>query len=56
MIYTINNNEIKGSPSQRICGLDLICSSTTILVETDAALCVRLFLKKNGWISAVKMF
>lgn len=24
MIYTINNNEIKGSPSQRICGLDLI--------------------------------
>ena len=24
MIYTINYNEIKGSPSQRICGLDLI--------------------------------
>ena len=24
MIYTINNNEIIGSPSQRICGLDLI--------------------------------
>lgn len=24
MLYTINNNEIKGSPSQRICGLDLI--------------------------------
>lgn len=24
MIYTINNNEIKGSTSQRICGLDLI--------------------------------
>ena len=24
MLYTINNKEIKGSPSQRICGLDLI--------------------------------
>ena len=24
MLYTINNQEIKGSPSQRICGLDLI--------------------------------
>ena len=24
MIYTINNKEIKGSPTQRICGLDLI--------------------------------
>lgn len=25
MFFTINNQEIKGSPSQRICGLDLIC-------------------------------
>ena len=24
MLYSINNTEIKGGPSQRICGLDLI--------------------------------
>ncbi len=24
MLYTINNSEIKGAPSQRVCGLDLI--------------------------------
>lgn len=32
MLYTINNSEIKGAPSQRVCGLDLIRVSAIFFV------------------------